>query len=284
MLNKILKTSVLGAVLSIAVATSASAFEVVATSTLKGPQGVLINNIAELGKKSDFNISAKQTGGCGESVSYFESATDPVGIIWSNSMYRNSKKKNQNCVIDFAKAKPIAVTYAPYDICVRKGVTLKPGSNLLFGNNKFNPQASQIEHINANNMNITFKNVTYGGSGPALTGLVNGEVDVAMIATSVASSGIKAGTIDCLYSTGSTRYGQSPMSDLTGDNPLSGYSLGMMLFVRNMSDKDLATLEKSLSDLGLRLEPQNMVNTKVGVDSATLDEYIEGAKIQLNWK
>lgn len=50
MLNKILKTSVLGAVLSIAVATSASAFEVVATSTLKGPQGVLINTLLNLVK------------------------------------------------------------------------------------------------------------------------------------------------------------------------------------------------------------------------------------------
>jgi hypothetical protein len=270
--------------LAIYAATSANAFEVVTTSTLKGPQGVLINNITELAKKSNMDIVAKQTGGCGESVSYFHSATDPVGIIWSDSMYRNSVKSKQNCVVDFAKAKAIAVTFAPYDICVKKGVVLKPGSKLLFGNNKFNPQDSQLEHMNANNMNITFKTVTYGGSGPALTGLVNSEVDIAMIATSVASSAISAGSIDCPYSTGSTRYGQRPLSELTGDNPLSGYSLGMMLLVRNMSDNDMAALEKSLAELGLRLEPQDMVGTKVGVDSKTVDKFIEGAKLQLTWK
>lgn len=270
--------------IAILAATSASAFEVVTTSTLKGPQGVLINNIAELAKKSDIDIVAKQTGGCGESVSYFESATEPVGVIWSDSMFRNSAKSKQNCVIDFAKAKAIAVTFAPYDICVKKGVVLKPGSKLLFGNNKFNPQDSMIEHMNGNNMNITFKTVTYSGSATTLTGLVNGEVDIATMATSVAGSAVKAGTIDCLYSTGSTRYGQRPLSELTGDNPLSYFSLGMMLLVRNMSDKDIAALEKSLANLGAQLEPQDMVNTKVGVDAKTVDKFVEGAKLQLTWK
>jgi len=258
--------------------------EVVTTSTLKGPQGKLINNISKLAGENGITVTAKQTGGCGESVKYFESAKDPIGIIWSNSMYRNSKKSGKNCIIDYTKATPVLVTYAPYDICVRKGFKLEKGANYLLGNNRFNPQVSQLEHMNNNNMNITFKNVTYKGSGPVATALINNEIEVGLLATANAAPGVKAGSLECLYSTGSTKYGQKPLSELTGENPLSHFRLGMMMFVRNMDTNDIEKIQKAVSGLAKALAPQEMVDTSVVVTPAMLEEYVEGAKLQIEWK
>ena len=278
------KTLLTTTIITSVIATSAQAFDVVVTSTLNGPQGVMINNISAEAAKSDIVVVAKQTGGCGEAVSYFNTTTAPVGIIWSNSMYGNSAKSKQNCIIDVEKSTPVMVAYAPYDICVRAGYKLKPGATLLFGNTKFNPQVSQLEHINTNKMNITFKNVTYSGSGTTLTGLVNGDIDVAMIATSVASAGVKLGTIECPYSTGSSVHGQVPFSTFAEPGALSEFSLGMMLFVRNMSADDVAKLQSALANTVQTLTAQDMVNVTTDMSKPTFDYFMTGAKLQVGWK
>lgn len=263
---------------------SAANIEVVTTSTLKGPQGTVINQIAEETKSAGFNVTPRQTGGCGEAVSYFENATGPVGIIWSDTMIANSAKTKQNCVIDFAKARAILVTYAPYDVCVRKDFNLEKGASLLWGNNKFNPQESIVEHANKNKLGIKFKNITFGGSGPVLAALINKEIDVGYIASGNAASAIQAGSISCPYSTGSTRFGQRPLSEFVDTDRLSQYKLGMMFFVKNVSDSDLAKLQASLSKISGKFESQDLVQTKIITDAKTVEQFVDGAKFNATLK
>ncbi len=279
-----MKKMLLGLFMAASVSAHAFDLEVVTTSTLKGPQGAVINNIAEKTAANGFKVTARQTGGCGEAVSYFENATGPVGIVWSDSMFRNSKVSGQNCVIDFAKARAVMVTYAPYDICVRKGFKLEKGAQLLYGNNKFNPQESQIQHMNGNNLGIRFKNVTFGGSGPTLAGLINKEIDVGFIASANAAKAIESGSIECPYSTGSSRFGQRPLSELTGVNRLSQFSLGMMFFVKNVSDADVARFKAALSGIDATMVKQDLVGNDTDITASDLEKFLDGARFQTTLK
>jgi len=268
-------------ILSIFFTTSVFAknIEILTTSTLKGPQGVVVNTISDLTKNTGLEFIGKQTSGCGESVDLFNNAKEPIAIVWSDTMIKHTETTKQNCIIDFEKSKPIAVTFSAYDVCVTKGFELKNGAELTLGNNKFNPQTSQLAHMNANNKNIKFKSVTYEGSGPVVSALINKEINVGITATANAASAIKAGSIDCLYSTGSTKYGQKPLSDFAGKNALSEFKLGMMLFVKNMSTEQIITLEKSLINKFVSaMEQQDMVNSKVVINKDDLNKFIATAK------
>lgn len=274
-------------ILSIFFTTSlfAKNIEILSTSTLKGPQGVVINAVGELTKNSSIEFVAKQTSSCGEAVDLFNNSKEPIAIIWSDTMIKHTETTKQNCIINFEKAKPVAVTFSAYDVCVAKGVELKPGTELTLGNNKFNPQISQLSHMNGNNKNIKFKNVTYEGSGPIVTALINKEINVGITATANAASAIQAGSIDCLYSTGSTKYGQKPLSEFAGKNALSEFKLGMMLFVKNMSTEQIAGLEKLLA-VGFTdaMDKQNLINSKVGINKADLDKFIFTARANVQYQ
>jgi hypothetical protein len=274
-------------ILSIFFTTSlfAKNIEILSTSTLKGPQGVVINAVGELTKNSSIEFVAKQTSGCGEAVDLFNNSKEPIAIIWSDTMIKHTETTKQNCIINFEKAKPVAVTFSAVDICVAKGFELKPGTELTLGNNKFNPQISQLSHMNGNNKNIKFKNVTYEGSGPIVTALINKEINVGITATANAASAIRAGSIDCLYSTGSSKYGQKPLSDFAGKNALSEFKLGMMLFVKNMSAEQIASLEKSLANgFTDAMSKQDLINSKVGINKNDLDKFIATAKANVQYQ
>ena len=274
-------------ILSIFFTTSlfAKNIEILSTSTLKGPQGVVINAVGELTKNSSIEFVAKQTSSCGEAVDLFNNSKEPIAIIWSDTMIKHTETTKQNCIINFETAKPVAVTFSAYDVCVAKGVELKPETALTLGNNKFNPQISQLSHMNGNNKNIKFKNVTYEGSGPIVTALINKEINVGITATANAASAIRAGSIDCLYSTGSSKYGQKPLSDFAGKNALSEFKLGMMLFVKNMSAEQIAGLEKSLA-VGFidAMDKQDLINSKVGINKNDLDKFIATAKTNVQYQ
>lgn len=275
-------------ILSIFFTTSvfAKTIDIVPTASLKGPHGVVVNAITELAKNSGMEFVAKEPASCGEAVDRFNNAKEPIAITWSDSMIRQTETTKQNCIIDFEKAKPIAVTFNSIEVCVPKGFELKPGTELTLGNNKFNPQISQLAHMNANNKNIKFKSVTYPGSGAVATALVNKEINVGII-TGVASaaSAIKAGSIDCLYSTGSNKYGQKPLSDFAGKNALSEFRPGIMVFVKNMSAEQIASLEKSLAKGFVdAMDKQDQINSKVGISKADLDKFISTAKANVQYQ
>lgn len=257
----------------------AKKLELIPTSHLGGPQGIFINSIAEITKNSKIETSTKQFGSCGEAVSYFNEATHPVGMIWSDTMIKQSKDTKQNCIVNFEKTTPMAMTFSAFEVCVLKGAEIKPRSILTLGNIKFNPMASQLEHMNGNYFNIKFKNVVYGGSAQVLAGILNREVNVGIIATGNAAAAIKAGTIDCLYSTGSKKYNQKPLSLFAGKNALSEFKLGLILLVKNVKSEDLITLEDLLSkNLANYLDQQEMVGTKIKINKEDLDKFIKTAE------
>ena len=277
--------SILLSIFFFATSVLAKNIEILPTSTLKGPQGVVINAVGELTKNSSLQFVAKQTSGCAEAVDLFNNSKEPIAILWSDTMIKHTETTKQNCIIDFEKAKPIAVTFSAVDICVAKGFELKTGAELTLGNNKFNPQMSQLAHMNGNNKNIKFKNVTYEGSGPVVTALINKEINVGITATANAAPAIRAGSIDCFYSTGSTKYGQKPLSEFAGKNALSEFRLGMMLFVKNMSAEQIADVEKLLSNgFADAMDKQDLISSKVSITKEDLERFIAIAKTNLQYQ
>jgi hypothetical protein len=258
----------------------AQKIEIMPTSTLKGPQGVVANAVIDLSKSAGFEITATQKNSCGEAVDYFENAKGPVAIVWSDSMIKNTAVTKQNCIINFEKASAVAVTYAPYEVCVLKGTKLEPNKTYKLGNNKFNPKGSILQHLNTNNIGIKFTDVTYDSSAAVVTGLLNKEIEVGYTATGNVSSAVKSGSIDCLYTTGSTKYGQKMLSEFTEKSQLNDYKLGMMVFTKNLSAEQVDRLQKSLQKVfATSMTRQDMVGSKVAPNKADIDQFIDTAKV-----
>jgi len=262
----------------------AQKIEIVPTSTLKGPQGVVANAVIDLSKSAGFEITAVQKNSCGEAVDYFENAKGPVAIVWSDSMIKNTEVTKQNCIINFEKASAVAVTYAPYDVCVLKGTKLEPNKTYKLGNNKFNPKGSILQHLNTNKFGIKFTDVTYDSSGAVVTGLINREIEVGYTATGNVGSAIKSGSIECLYTTGATKYGQKLLSEFTEKSQLNDYKLGMMVFVKNLSAEQIDRLQKSLQkDFATAMNQQDMVGSKIAPNKTDIDQFIATAKLYVTY-
>jgi hypothetical protein len=258
----------------------AQKIEIVPTSTLNGPQGVVANAVIDLSKSAGFEITAVQKNSCGEAVDYFENARGAVAIVWSDTMIKNTAVTKQNCIINFEKAAAIAVTYVPYEVCVLKGTKLEPNRTYKLGNNKFNPRGSILEHLNRNKLGIKFTDVTYDSSAAVVTGLINREIEVGYTATGNVSSAIKSGSVDCLYTTGSNKYGQKSLSEFTEKSQLNDYKLGMMVFTKNLSVEQVDGLQKSLQkDFATSMTQQDMVGSKVAPNKADIDQFILTAKL-----
>lgn len=258
----------------------AQKIEIVPTSTLKGPQGVVANAVIDLSKSAGFEITAVQKNSCGEAVDYFENTKGPVAIVWSDSMIKNTEVTKQNCIINFEKASAVAVTYAPYDVCVLKGTKLEPNKTYKLGNNKFNPKGAILQHLNTNKLGIKFTDVTYDSSAAVVTGLINREIEVGYTATGNVGSAIKSGSIECLYTTGATKYGQKLLSEFTEKSQLNDYKLGMMVFVKNLSAEQIDRLQKSLQkDFATAMNQQDMVGSKIAPNKTDIDQFIATAKL-----
>ena len=246
----------------------------VPTSTLKGPQGAVANTIIDLSKSAGFEITATQKNSCAEAVDYFENASGPVAIIWSNTMVKNGELIKQNCTIDFKKAAAIAVTYSAYDVCVLKGTKLEPNKTYKLGNNKFNPTMRIRDELNKNKMGIKFTDVTYESSAATVTGIINKEIDVAYTATGNASAAMKSGSIECLYTTGESKHGQQPLGAFVEKSDLNDYQLGMMVFTRNLTAEQADKLKKSLSkDFATQMSTQDMIGSKVAPSKTDVDKF-----------
>lgn len=254
--------------------------EIISTSTLKGPQGVVANTVVNLSKSAGFEITATQKNSCGEAVDYFENARGPIAIVWSDSMIKNTVVTKQNCTINFEKAAAIAVTYAPFEVCVLKGTKLEPNKTYKLGNNIFIPKSTILQHLNTNKFGIKFTDVSYDSSAAVVMGLINREIEVGYTATGNASSAIKSGSIDCLYTTGDTKYGQKSLSDFAEKSQLNDYKLGMMVFTKNLSTEQIDRLQKSLQeDFVTLMTQQDMVGSKIAPNKTDIDQFIATAKL-----
>ena len=84
---------IIATMLSIFFTTSVFAknIEILTTSTLKGPPGVVINTISDLTRNTDLKFTGKQTSGCGEAVDLFNNTKEPIAIIWSDTMFKHTQ-------------------------------------------------------------------------------------------------------------------------------------------------------------------------------------------------
>ena len=130
-IQKIVGTLLVMWAITIPSSASATDIEVMPFSSLKGPHGNIIYSVRDISKNAGFNIIPKQMGSCGEAVDYFNTTKNPVGITTSVTMHKNSAETKQNCIINFAEAKPVAATWVTYDVCVRKDFDFEPGKKFL---------------------------------------------------------------------------------------------------------------------------------------------------------
>jgi hypothetical protein len=252
--------------------------DIYVTSHLKGPQGDVARAIQDSVK--DITFTPKQLGSCGETTKTINETKDPVFLIWSNSQPQNGAKAKQNCTPDFEKLTPVAVTWAPYEICTTKNFVLADNKEYKWGNNKWQPQVSQEKMMNDSlaSRGIKLKTVTFGGSGPTLAGLINGDVDIAWIATGVAKKAVEAGSIKCLWTTGSTQWGQKPISDLIGkDKQFPLGRLGMVVVAKNIPNID-EIIKKLDGPVKKVMAAQDNVDTKAGLSRKELNDFVDYAK------
>jgi hypothetical protein len=259
--------------------TYAQKIDIFTSGTLKSPHGAIINSIANSTEKYGLNFEAKQAGSCAEAVKIFDESTKPIGLLWSTRMIKFTRETKQNCIPTFEKTIPMAVTFQSFDVCVLKDFEFQNNKEYTLGNSKWNPYKSQLQYMNSNNRNITFKNVNYEGSANVVAALVNKEINVGIVLLQSAASSIEAGTIKCLYSTGSKKYGQQLLHNFAGKSPIAELQLGTMFFVRNMNSKQIEILKKSLEeDFVKEMEKMESINTKVGINKEEFTHYIEYAE------
>jgi hypothetical protein len=258
----------------------ADRIEFMPTSTLKGPQGKMIKMITEQVKLTDIQFVPSLKNGCGEAVNIFNTTKDPVAIIWSDTNIRTSNRTKQNCMIDFNTAKPIIVASETYEFCTLSNVSLSKKAVNRFGIIISRPTNELLRLMNSNKQGYTFKNVTYKSSNAVLQAILNREVEIGMLSTGAAKNAVKAGTIKCLYTTGSSQFGQQPVSKFFGEpSPLSEIRLGMMMFVRNFTPEQIKKLEQSLDKRFIaKLEKSDLFGVKVGIDLVAQEAFINTAK------
>jgi len=257
----------------------ADRIEFMPTSTLKGPQGKLITMITEQAKSSNIQFAPSLKNGCGEAVNIFNTTKDPIAIIWSDTAIRHSNKTKQNCVIDFKNATPIMVAASTYEFCTLANAPLSNTNVNRFGVIVTRPTTELLRLMNSNKQGYRFKNVTYKSSGTVLQAIVNKEIDIGMLSTDAAKSAVKKGTIKCLYTTGSTQFGQQPVGKFFGEkSPLADIRLGMMMFVKNFTPAQIKRLKQSLNnEFVARMENRDFFGVKVGIDANTQQAFINTA-------
>lgn len=258
----------------------AERIEFMPTSTLKGPQGKIIRMVTEQAKSSGFEFVPSEKNSCGEAVNIFNTTKEPIAIIWSDTNIRTSNRTKQNCVIDFKTATPIMVAAETYEFCTLSGASLSTVEVNRFGVISTRPTNELSRLINSNKQGYKFKNVIYKSSGSVLQAILNREIDLGMLSTGAAKTAVKAGTIKCLYTTGSTQFGQKPVSTFFGEqSPLANIQLGMMMFVRNFTPAQIKKLKQNLdSTFVTKLEKSDLFGVKVGIDWKTQEAFIKTAE------
>lgn len=251
--------------------------DVFVTSTLTGPQGIVAKSFGDL--IQDITFLPKILGSCGETIKTIDETNDPLLLIWSTAQPQIGNTKKQNCIPKFDQLTPVAITWMSYEVCTRKNFILVPNKTYKFGNNKWQPQASQEKMLNESfaNKGIKLQTVTFKGSGPTVAGLVNGDVDMAWVATGSAKTAVEAGTIKCLYTTGKNIWGQEHISALIGsENQFPLGVLGLIVFSKNVPDLSniIEVLENKLQD---RLEGNFLIDTVVKPNNQQVSNFINYA-------
>jgi len=277
-LNQVLSSILLSASLSFSV----TATEIVTylTSSIKGPSGVITNQMSILSESVGIKINPIQSVNCGSAVQKFKTATNPSAILMSHNQYRALRITKQDCVVDdFKYLKILFITYASNELCVKKGNAIPTGRTATLGVVKFNPYQSITDELNNNVLGTKFKYVLFNSSAEVLQGVVNRDIDVGFLALASGADAIKSDAIECFYSTGSTKFKQRPMSRFTNrDSFVNNESISFMMITKNLNDSDEKKLLESIRPLGEELVKQHIDTTIILPNPKEIAAFMNHAK------
>jgi hypothetical protein len=249
------------------------------TSPLAGPAGSIINGLSTFTKPLGYSIRPRQLGTCGEAVQRFNESKNPVAIIMSNHQYRNARITKQDCVIDdFTNITVLFVANISNGLCVKKDKKLPSNSLATLGIAQFVPIKSVAFELSNNKSGISFKPVIFQGSNNILQGLISGDIDAGFIALNNAGPAIEAGSIECLYSTNSSRFNQKPMIEFTGrESFVNHYGLSFMFLLKNIDQDKIQELVTAIKHLPENFKNYYIDSTVISPDKKTLDQIMSRA-------
>lgn len=248
--------------------------------TSKGPAVIITNQVAALAQSSNIKINPIQSVNCGSAVQKFKNARTPSAILISHNQYRLSRTSNQDCVVDdFDSAKILFIAHATQEVCTKKNNSIPINRIATLGIVKFSPYNSITEEMNKNVLDARFKYVLFSSSDEILQALVNKDIDVGLMSLSVAAEAIKSGSINCPYSTGSSKFQQNPLKEFTGrDSFVNHESVSFMFVVKNLSVTDEQKLMQSIRSLSTKLSLQHIDETIMSPSKGAVTGFIKRSK------
>jgi len=126
-----------------------------------------------------------------------------------------------------------------------------------------------------NALNVKLNEIPYKGTGPALTDLLGGQVDVLCDQTSGTVPSVKTGKIKAMASAGKTRLPQLPEVPAISEAGVEGFEINISFGLyapkgtpKPEMDKLISALQKSVSDPDVRQRLEAMGISAVSVDLA----------------
>jgi hypothetical protein len=216
-------------------------------------------------------------GSCAESLNKFENATEPFAILMTDSTARLGKKSNVNCMPDVADKNHVPLIQAgvSYYVCGRPGFTLPKDRDITFGAISLLPIKSVFSELNNNTTGYKFKYVGFKGSSGVMQGVVNGDVDLGVIAVTVADPAIKVGSVECHYSNkndGTTK----TIADLLGrkDHTLDVLiKPRWMVMVKNLDQNSVEKIKNSLTKASESLNKQKFSDVKLNLTESDKQDF-----------
>jgi tripartite-type tricarboxylate transporter receptor subunit TctC len=144
------------------------------------------------------------------------------------------KKLRYRPVDDFAWIS--TASFYPFIVCVRKDSPLQSMADLLRAA-RANPDSitsgtagvGSIHHMTteliANQAGIKLLSVPYRGEAPAMTGLLSGDVNMALATTTLAAPHIRSGEVRALAVTSKTRWKDFPEVPTVAESGLNGFEV-----------------------------------------------------------
>ena len=271
-----MKSTIVAVSLLFSVAVQAQPIKVTLIAPLTSSPGTFAKTVDRSIAPSGLTLDLRQAGSCQESLNEFNTLTTPVGMVMTDNLASLSHRQNTDCVPKIDRnTRALIITTLPYALCTKPGKDISPGKSYNIGIHTLMATNSILKEINNNPRNMSFKAVGYRASNAMVLGVTNGDVDMAWIGMSDATIAIKAGSIECRYSSDAS-HGMRHINDLIGRNtnlPLVAQGSWMIL-LRNVGDADLAKITKYLPDAANSLASQTFTDTIINVGPKQIEDFM----------